>query len=672
MKNAGGPEGYYPDPGSPWINARTCGLCHADLTAIQWNSLMMTEAGKIQGVSWSFGSLQGYNHGWGNYDAQNPEDPLARRGTDAYRVYMQALKEREPNAFPDKMVTVPQAPTDLSKLADHPEQAAFTYLRTECERCHLAVRGRERRGDYRGMGCSACHIPYSNEGRYEGKDPSIPKDRPRHLLVHTIQGTVETKVTVHDLTYTGIPVETCTTCHDRGKRIGVTFQGLMESAYTSPFTEGRGGQRDLHSKHYLAMTKDIHYQRGMTCQDCHTTNDVHGDGFLAGTNLAQVEIECADCHGTPEAYPWELPLGFGDEFEEPPRSGPPRGVGISLPPGFGKGKAWPPESGYLLTARGNPYPEVIRKGDRVIVHTAGGKTLELKPLKLLLAENAMKAEAKVAMKQIGGHVKKMECYACHAAWAPQCYGCYVRIDYSEGKRSFDWVAAGHLHAKNEYAADAGEKGFPATLAGEVSEQRSYMRFEDPALGVNGEVRVTPIIPGCQPSITVIGPDGETVLLNHIFRSMPESEGGGPEGQLCIDMSPANPHTNGKARSCGSCHVSKKALGYGIGGGTLAQGLDQPLVVDLMTVDGRVLSRNAQPQLEPIAAKVSLPIILGGGEFVGGRISPIGAVMGAATLLLATSLLTFLKLNPDWQIGAQGAILIVVLALRVLLDRDRKR
>jgi len=66
------------------------------------------------------------------------------------------------------------------------------------------------------------------------------------------------------------------------------------------------------------------------------------------------------------------------------------------------------------------------------------------------------------------------------------------------------------------------------------------------------------------------------------------------------------------------------------------------------------------------------VILGGGEFVGGRVSPIGAVIGAATLLLAGSLLTFLKLPPDWQIGAQGAILIIVLALRVLVDRGGRR
>ena len=62
----------------------------------------------------------------------------------------------------------------------------------------------------------------------------------------------------------------------------------------------------------------------------------------------------------------------------------------------------------------------------------------------------------------------------------------------------------------------------------------------------------------------------------------------------------------------------------------------------------------------------------GGEFVGGRVSPIGAVIGAMTLALAGSFLSFLRLNPDWQIGAQGAILIIVLALRVLISRGEAR
>jgi ribose transport system permease protein len=47
-------------------------------------------------------------------------------------------------------------------------------------------------------------------------------------------------------------------------------------------------------------------------------------------------------------------------------------------------------------------------------------------------------------------------------------------------------------------------------------------------------------------------------------------------------------------------------------------------------------------------------------------------MGAATLLLVNSLLTFLKLPPDWQIGAQGVVLIAVLALRMLVERGGQR
>jgi ribose transport system permease protein len=63
------------------------------------------------------------------------------------------------------------------------------------------------------------------------------------------------------------------------------------------------------------------------------------------------------------------------------------------------------------------------------------------------------------------------------------------------------------------------------------------------------------------------------------------------------------------------------------------------------------------------------VILGGGEFVGGRVSPFGAVVGALTMALAASpLLTFMNIPPDWQVAANGAILIVVLAARALVSR----
>jgi ribose transport system permease protein len=66
------------------------------------------------------------------------------------------------------------------------------------------------------------------------------------------------------------------------------------------------------------------------------------------------------------------------------------------------------------------------------------------------------------------------------------------------------------------------------------------------------------------------------------------------------------------------------------------------------------------------------VILGGGEFIGGRVSPLGAVVGALTLALAGSFLIFLRISPDWQIGAQGAILIIVLALRALVSYGEQK
>jgi ribose transport system permease protein len=66
------------------------------------------------------------------------------------------------------------------------------------------------------------------------------------------------------------------------------------------------------------------------------------------------------------------------------------------------------------------------------------------------------------------------------------------------------------------------------------------------------------------------------------------------------------------------------------------------------------------------------VILGGGSFVGGRVSPVGAVLGAITLTLTASFLAFLRISPDWQIGAQGATLIIVLALRAIVDRVERK
>ncbi len=116
---------------------------------------------------------------------------------------------------------------------------------------------------------------------------------------------------------------------------------------------------------------------------------------------------------------------------------------------------------------------------------------------------------------------------------------------------------------------------------------------------------------------------------------------------------------GNARSvarAGWSVIRLKALAYGLAGffGVLAG----------MTLVGLATSADANIALRYTLLSIA-GVILGGGEFVGGKVSPTGAVIGALTLTLAASFLSFMRLSPDWQIGAQGAILILVLTARLV-------
>ncbi|HEY4163577.1 MAG TPA: ABC transporter permease [Dongiaceae bacterium] len=65
------------------------------------------------------------------------------------------------------------------------------------------------------------------------------------------------------------------------------------------------------------------------------------------------------------------------------------------------------------------------------------------------------------------------------------------------------------------------------------------------------------------------------------------------------------------------------------------------------------------------------VIIGGGEFVGGIVSPIGTVFGALIMQLSGSLLSFASVAPAWQYSIQGAILLVILALRIVSWKRRR-
>ena len=474
FKTHKGPKEFYPAPASSTINKNTCGVCHPNQVASQNNSLMATQQEKIQDALWSFGAKEGYTHTIANYTTKNPEDNSSRLGTQTYRDYMQKLSSMEPQAFPLKTEKLPDAPS-MKEIHKDPSLAVYSYLNQENSGATT--------------GCGSCHVPTSNSGYYEGNDKSTTKKRSGHILTHQIQSSRNVNVSVNDINYSGIPVESCATCHNSGKSIGYSYEGVMQ----------------MDSKRFLHMKEDIHYEKGMLCQDCHTSNDMHGDGFLSGASQAAVEIECQDCHGTTKSYPWELPIGYGDEFSKTEVEGEARGVAQSVAEYLKQGFVSEKEDGFILSARGNPLVKAVKKGNTILLHLASGKDIELKPLKLLKEQNRLSQKALIAMDVIDSHTQDMECYSCHASWAPQRYGSDISIEYVKNKKK---------------------------ASVKFTHSQSYIRWEEPALAQNGEGRVSPVIP-----------------------------------QNLTSMTPLQPHTMRKeARSCESCHTSDKALGLGIDGG----------------------------------------------------------------------------------------------------------
>ena len=154
-------------------------------------------------------------------------------------------------------------------------------------------------------------------------------------------------------------------------------------------------------------------------------------------------------------------------------------------------------------------------------------------------------QAQTAMVTVAAHVKQLECYACHSPWAPQIYGDHVRLDFSDAQaRGRDWVDGGEL---------------PGTLT--VSHE--YQRWESPLLGVNGEGRVSPLMPSGQIVYSVVDRQGQSLALGKIAVNAREGqELGVASAPVALTTAPVQPHTTGKARSCESCHARPESLGLG--------------------------------------------------------------------------------------------------------------
>lgn len=592
---------FTPVPGALQVNDNTCGLCHTDHTYNVHRSIMNTDAGKMKAISWSFGiGTENKDHIYGDHDMDDPDGAAPRFGTDRYKAYMKEMAAAFPGQYPKELKQIPEV--SLDKLESMQEQAAFTYLRN-CNACHLSNKGMQDRGHYRGMGCASCHSLYSNEGYYEGGDPSIDKARTGHLLVHAMQGTRKSKITLNGQELSGVQVSTCAACHSAGRRIGHAYQGLMALGHSDnrgPFDENGLPQKTNGGYVFKYMRNDAHHRltkdgkevTGLLCQDCHTTNSMHGNGNIGATTLATIEIECADCHGTPTHYPWELPLGYGDEFGKKLDWNEARGWAdepLEVTRKFGM--VYPKEDGYLLSTRGNPLGNVVRKGNKVIVHSDTGHDFEAPTLKELTENGQWKhpVKAQTAMVSIPKHMESLECYACHSTWAAQYYGYKYVIDYT--KQSIDWLKSPELVAKDGTTADYHGKHAMQPGAPTYGDY-SHVRWENPPLGINGEGRVSPLVGVIQTVSTLIGEDGKVLSWNHVAKTK--------DGYDAMELAPLNPHTTStESRECADCHGNQTAMGYGMEGGKYDAEPQTARYADVVDVNGNNASQFTQAQISAI-------------------------------------------------------------------------
>ncbi len=605
LAHKGAPEGnkldfFTPVPGAMAVNDKTCGQCHQDHVYNTHRSIMNTDAGKMKAITWSWGmDTDNRKHTLGNHTIDDPDGNVPRFGTEEYKKYMLDLAKNHPDQFPEKLEGIPEI--TFEDVEKDPRLAGFSYLRN-CNKCHLSNKGLQDRGHFRGDGCSACHTLYGTDGFYEGKDKSIDKENPGHMLVHSIQATRKSKVEVNGKTVSGIQVSTCSACHAGGRRIGYSYQGMMPYGHSddrAPFDNEANGQKTHGGYTYKYIQGDAHHKvmkdgkvvGGLLCQDCHTSNTMHGNGNLGATTLASIEIECSDCHGTPTKYPWDLPIGFGDEFGKKLDMDKGRGL-ADAPMQVTKAFAtvYPKKDGYLLSSRGNPLGNVVKDGKDVIVHSASGLDFKVPLLKRLEDENLWSnpEKARVAMVGVSKHMEKLECYACHATWAPQYYGSSYVIDYR--KKDIDWVKAAEQVNPDGTTSDHDN---PPLLDGKGTKfDYDHIRWEKPPVGINGEGRVAPLVGVIQTVGTVIGKDGKTLLSNYAPKTA--------EGYSAMELSPINPHTNSKqARECFDCHGDSMTAGYGDAKGKHGGKPSEAKYLDPVAPDGTLLSKHSTPQIQVI-------------------------------------------------------------------------
>ncbi len=486
---------------------QSCGQCHGGHASIVSKSLLATSAGILAGATYAAGIESAVPESQGLHE-DTAADTAFRAVQDAGFVGNQSLvgavsRLLEFPVFSVRGATGPDAvfqnpAYDAAQLADdrdaenraitgsalanlYMDQVSFT-----CGDCHLGSAGANNRaGDFRSSGCTACHMPYSLDGRSRSSDPNINKTEPldpddiddperSHARSHRIHGVARTLS--NGAVVPGIDDYACAGCHQGSNRTVMQYWGIRldqnadvrnnrqypANPVTSQTTHadarlfdpvsgnntfnGRNGNQYLLREDYDGdgrddTPEDVHYQAGLGCIDCHGSWDLHGGdpASPSGALLSRMEqhtaISCENCHGSIDAYapvsPGTTHAGTAAQIASDSKGNQLRHV-------------WRGAGGlYYLRSRLTGNTHVIPQTRDTVVNSGRVHPTTLQPFYSAKASYAMGRIDGTADNGIGprqsahaadgfSHTDNMDCAACHAAWTNTCMGCHLSGEYDNG------------------------------------------------------------------------------------------------------------------------------------------------------------------------------------------------------------------------------------------------
>ncbi len=191
--------------------------------------------------------------------------------------------------FPDKLISIHEKiKSDELKGAAHPIEKKFE---ANCinSGCHLYSEAPHEKYFHRSEGCASCHIPRSKDGFYKGRDVTISKNEAGHMEFHRIT--------------TAIPYSTCNSCHNRGVYSLRQMEFIKRTDLKSDASDSDSAESFRKKVYYHPMTLYAKCELTLDCVDCHTHNEIMGNGDIFPDKKAAVETRCLDCHGTIDSEP---------------------------------------------------------------------------------------------------------------------------------------------------------------------------------------------------------------------------------------------------------------------------------------------------------------------------------------------------------------------------------